>query len=675
VIQRLDPPVRAPHAQPSRDDRLVWTAAQIDQTWRRAGGPATTTWQSPRIDVEPDDLRQIAVRLSPSAAGERAVLMWSATPELSREDYLRNRRDLSPGRDAATVVFEARELRRDGHAAIRYLFLHVPGTSAAAAGIESVEIRRTADLQRLAPVAWTPIVVGGEVREGITTAGGGVTFRTDVPPRAELAFGVHVTGADRPVRITVRLTRAGRAHDMEAVVEPGGWRDVRLALPASGAADLTLSLQDGAPAVHWSRPVLLAPGTAFSHPNVVLYVVDTLRADRLGAPDAGPSRTPVLDQLSRFGLGVERAYATASWTKPSIASLLTSLHPPTHGLGSRYYSDPLPEGVPTLAGVLAGAGYVTAQFSANAFAGAISSLDRGFDRSLMPAALAPAATDAGSITAADLNDRVLPWLDAHRDVRFFLYVQSIDAHPPFTVAGATPRDAYDASVAFNDREIGRLYERLEALGLAADTLFIVTSDHGEAFGEHGRSGHGQSAYDEEVRVPLVLVWPARLRAGVLPGPVSLVDVMPTVLDYAGVRFDRSRLQGRSFAGGVAAPAPVYVQRFVYPADLDAADAARLEARAVVDWPWKLIVTGEAASPAAVELYDLVADPGERQDLAARRPEIASALAARLDQFAAGQAEARARFVASYGVDAPAGRPILPASDVLQQLRTLGYVAR
>ena len=503
-----------------------------------------------------------------------------------------------------------------------------------------------------------------------------MTFRTEVPPQAELAFGAHVTGTDSAVRVNVRLTGARRAHEMEAAVEPGGWRDLRFALPVSGPADLTLSIQGGTPTVHWSRPVLLAPETASSRPNVILYVVDTLRADRLGARGARPSRTPALDNLSRRGLVVERAYATAPWTKPSVASLLTSLHPPTHGLGSRYYSDPLPDGVPTLAGVLAGAGYVTAQFSANAFAGTLSSLDRGFDRSLMPAALAPAAADGRSITAADLNDRVLPWLDAHRGDRFFLYVQSIDAHPPFTVAGPTPRDAYDASVAFNDREIGRLYDRLEALDLAADTLFIVTSDHGEAFGEHDRSGHGQSVYDEETRVPLVLIWPARLQPGVLPDPVSLVDVMPTVLDHAGVRFDRARLQGRSFAGGPAAPAPVYLQRFVYPEDLDAADADRLEARAVVEWPWKLIATTAPGGAATVELYDLAADPAERHDLAAIRPEIASALGARLARFAAEQAEARARFLASYGVDqAPVGRRSLPAADVLRQLRTLGYVAR
>jgi hypothetical protein len=118
---------------------------------------------------------------------------------------------------------------------------------------------------------------------------------------------------------------------------------------------------------------------------------------------------------------------------------------------------------------------------------------------------------AAKVGAGDLNARLIPWIEAHAGDRFFVYIQSVDPHPPFIAPGAEsagdPLSTYHAAIAYNDREIGRLSRRLADLGLSSRTLFVVTADHGEAFGEHGRTGHGQSAYEEEVRVPLIVSWP------------------------------------------------------------------------------------------------------------------------------------------------------------------------
>jgi arylsulfatase A-like enzyme len=275
-----------------------------------------------------------------------------------------------------------------------------------------------------------------------------------------------------------------------------------------------------------------------------------------------------------------------------------------------------------------------------------------------------------------LNARILPWIDRHAGASFFLYVQSLEPHQPRAPIppGADPFDAYDAEVAVSDREIARLYEHLVRRGLASRTLFIVTSDHGEALGEHGMWGHGLSVHEEEVRVPLIVHWPGGLAPAVVDDSVSLVDLMPTVLDVCRVPVDPTRLQGRSLVPGShegQTRRPILAARFVYPEDLDFVGADHVESRALIDYPWKLIATEVSASDVRYELYDLAHDPGERDNRAVAQPDRVRSLAAVLTNTLKSLAVARARFVESVGgVD---DRRREPSRDVLEQLKSLGYI--
>jgi arylsulfatase A-like enzyme len=267
----------------------------------------------------------------------------------------------------------------------------------------------------------------------------------------------------------------------------------------------------------------------------------------------------------------------------------------------------------------------------------------------------------------------LAWLSARRHHRFFAYVHPVDTHPPFAVGGPTPREAYDASLAALDREVDALRRNLAKLGLDRNTLFVLTADHGEAFGEHGREGHGQSVYDEEVRVPLMLHWPEGFPPARMNETVHHVDLAPTILGAAGIAIP-DRLQGRSFwrVGGSPHRSPVVVTRSIYPEDIDSPLTDRAEALAIVDYPWKLIRSELPDGRRQLELYQLASDPGERQDRSAAEAARTRTLEGALDRFLAEQRAARARFASDHGV---APRPVAspPSRELLDRLRSLGYV--
>ena len=199
--------------------------------------------------------------------------------------------------------------------------------------------------------------------------------------------------------------------------------------------------------------------------------------------DRRPGVSPFLDHLGTRSLVFRRAYAAASWTKPSVTTLLTSLYPATHAVGARHYADALPIDVPTLQSELAHAGYVTAQFSANPFTGPVSGLDRGFDRRIDGdgARSAERVRGAGRRPCTPSCSPGSPNI-AHD--QFFAYVHTVDTHPPFAGAdeGARrdPESAYEAAIANVDRELGRLYADLERSGVLDNTVIV----------DHGRSRRG-----------------------------------------------------------------------------------------------------------------------------------------------------------------------------------------
>ncbi|WP_158633690.1 sulfatase [Tautonia sociabilis] len=439
------------------------------------------------------------------------------------------------------------------------------------------------------------------------------------------------------------------------------------------------------------RPVAEAAG----RPNVLLIVLDTVRADHLDLYGYRRPTSPRLSALAGRGVRFERAFATSPWTLPSHASLMTGRWP-AEVAGGRY--EPMDATAPTLAEVCSRLGYETAGFVANLFYCTYATgLDRGFShyedfpatpmRALVSSALGTFLVDQAdalirnldqdparpssrihSKDADTINRDFLRWLDGRRGDRpFFAFLNYFDAHDPYLVPkgaehrfgrrpeanderqllqhwwfwpnkdGITPEDqdvlvdGYDSCLAYLDERIGRLLDELEGRGLLEETIVVVTSDHGEAFGEHGLYGHGGSLYHDQIDVPLIVAGPGVPEGTRVAEAVSLRDVPATILDLIGA--PEQELPGSSLAplweGQTDAPRSPRLAT-VAGANPFPPNGVRSPVRlgrmaAIIDAQgFKYIRIQMEGRGRLEELYQLQIDPGEEQNLA-RFPQLAPAL--------------------------------------------------
>lgn len=458
-------------------------------------------------------------------------------------------------------------------------------------------------------------------------------------------------------------------------------RVVRLSLPVLAVVTLGLvatSLGGHVLRERWAMELLLpVTSNAPNAPNVVLLVLDTVRADRLSLYGYGRDTTPNLSRLARRGVRFEHARSTAPWTLPSHCTMMTGLYPHQFSAGLH---GPLDDANPTLAEFLAGNGYATAGFVANTtYCGGETGLSRGFahyeDHDLSPwGILCSTALGKRVIAhavglvrdplgengkadmrkdAARINRDMLAWIDRQGDRPFFVFANYFDAHNPYLPPASfqrhfgvkpetsadfttldrwfildkkslTPRDvrlvndAYDDCIASLDEQLGRLFDALDQRGRLDDTLVIVTADHGEHFGEHELYGHASSLYDQEIHVPLLAVLPGGAHAGrSVAAPVSLRDLPATVVDLLGL--------GRTspFPGGSLA-------RFLDPAaetdegpslaEVDApVKAAPNQGRSpVFRGPMKALAFGSEVyirnGDGVEEVFDVAVDPSQTRNL-------------------------------------------------------------
>jgi choline-sulfatase len=384
--------------------------------------------------------------------------------------------------------------------------------------------------------------------------------------------------------------------------------------------------------------------------NVLLVVVDTLRADRLGCQGNDSGLTPAIDAAATVGVRFSRASAHSPWTLPSIASLLTSRHPSRHRTGEKlgpFRFSTLPGDVPTLQQRFGDAGYRTAAVINVDFLSSAFGMTRGFNH------VDFAASDSNSETrrAAPTTDAALGRLDELAGAPFFLLVHYFDPHLEYDPPAAYRRrharrqdragtgrlfgsktemsalrqgrirlapavlqrleGLYDAEVAYTDQEIGRLLNRLTALDLDSSTLVVITADHGEEFGDHQGFEHGHTLYEELLHVPLVLRLPHRLPRGrVVDSAVRQIDLAPTILELAGLSPEEC-FAGKSLLplieGNEEGDRPVFAEGNFWGPDL-------------YSWRsdgFKLILRpGVGQEPATrAELYDLRQDPAEQTDIA------------------------------------------------------------
>ena len=299
---------------------------------------------------------------------------------------------------------------------------------------------------------------------------------------------------------------------------------------APAAPEAAAEAGDGGAA---ARATEIAP----SGPSVLFVTIDTLRADRVGAYGDADAATPTLDALAERGVLFEDAIATVPLTLPSHASMFTGRYPPAHGVRHNTIFR-LDEAAETLAERFAAAGYATGGFVAAAVLSSRFGMAQGFDHfdEELPKERA-AAAGYFERPASEITDSVVGWLD-ETPGPFFAWVHYYDAHasyePPEPFATEYADRPYDGEVAFVDREFGRLLAHLEAQGRLADTLVVVTSDHGEGLGEHGEATHTYLIYDSVLRVPLVIAGPG-VPAGVrIAEVVSNAAVAPTLAAAAGL---------------------------------------------------------------------------------------------------------------------------------------------
>ena len=419
----------------------------------------------------------------------------------------------------------------------------------------------------------------------------------------------------------------------------------------------------------WSRPRLLAPEPAAagepSRPDVLVVSLDTLRADHLGTYGAHDARTPTLDELARHGMVFESAMTTYPSTTASHMSLFTGVYPEVH----RVYgpSNFLSKRVPMVTEVLAGAGYTTAAITENGMLHSGAGFHRGFDR-YREFRSARATRNSGKVQ--DVVEKAVAWLVTHRKERTFLFLHTYQVHGPYRpppefdylesssitdVQERAPK-AYAGEVAYTDHELGRLFRGLEATGRLDDTIVIVTSDHGEGFGEHDIWGHGNSLHEEAMRIPLIVHAPGRVPAGRRTAPVSLVDLAPTLLDLLDLDVPVN-LEGRSLVPLIEDPeAPGWADRIVY----GERDLGRIRMLRGRDTKW--ILGPEGSEPV---VYRLDEDPGEQKpDAASERLDRGLALRE------ARRAEAEA-LRAALGGAAP--KPIELSAEAREQLEALGYL--
>lgn len=329
-------------------------------------------------------------------------------------------------------------------------------------------------------------------------------------------------------------------------------------------------------------------------PNVVLIIIDTLRADHLSSYHYPRATSPNIDQIAANGTLFENAIATSSWTLPSHASMLTGLYPAQHG--AQAYQDDLRADVPTIAEALSRAGYNTAAFSASPYFARQQGLGRGFvefgDFFYSPLGAlyqehyaARIVTDLNSKgviktfgwpSALEVNASASDWL-GRTDLPFFLVLnyfevhepemvpqewhgrfatnESIDKRAPSKTIREGPQDAlqirkrtddYDDAISYVDYCVRLLIDDMGRRGLLNSTLVILTADHGEGLGEHGLFSHGTTLYYSTIHVPLIFYWPAHVPAAFrVTRPISTRDLPATILDLVGV--SASQIPGDSVA--------------------------------------------------------------------------------------------------------------------------------
>lgn len=435
--------------------------------------------------------------------------------------------------------------------------------------------------------------------------------------------------------------------------------------------------------------------------NVVLISLDSLRADHVGAYGYSRDTSPNFDRFAKEGVLFRNAFATSPWTLPTHMTMFTGRSQLSHGVAED--TRILSTAIPTLGQIFQAAGYSTAGFVSGPYLAGHYGYKRGMETYIdLSEAYGKGPEARAAVLSPEINTRALDWLDQNGDKPFFLFLHYFDIHydfvppPPYDTMfdpdytgtmdgrrfierkdvhpGMDKRDLdhiralYDGEIRFTDAHVGRILDRLREKGRFEDTVVMILADHGDEFFEHGNKGHHRTVYDEVLHIPFALRLPDGTGAGTsVDAQVSLIDVLPTLLDAAGLP-PHVDAEGESLAawlrGDRSSRDAVYAE-FFYKRGFNLQVARRTPVSKTIQHFNR--ITHPTRS--ALEYYDLVDDPQERDD---RTSDHAAKSASSLETMsvwldAQWQAQRRAE-------QAAGGRESIEIDDeTMERLKSLGYV--
>jgi arylsulfatase A-like enzyme len=427
-------------------------------------------------------------------------------------------------------------------------------------------------------------------------------------------------------------------------------------------------------------------------PNIIFITIDTLRADHLGLYGYQRKTSPHIDAFARNATVYTRAYTSAPWTVPSIASMFTGKYPFEHGAHTfkvhepRNNVNPLNPRFTTLAESLKKEGYSTGAFVANAgFLSERWQLNQGFD-----------TYHVERVYAKDLNKPIFKWIETQGGKNFFLFINYIDTHWPYNTTphpgfldepavqdkgellrslrekvlpgkGAIPQDLlqnvldqYDTAVVNVDEQVGALVNYLAKIGLYDQSVLIVTSDHGEFFGEHHLTGHSKDIYQEVLWVPLIIKRPGQIKGAILDTIVSSAD-MPNLISShlpSDIAVKCAHIFPRT-PGSYPVISENYYTRYRDLFNPEWGKRFNRIRTALYKWPYKYILSSDGQH----ELYNLKDDPKELNNLIKQQTETGEKLFRTLEQFQAQNSRAEEK------VD---DRPL--TEEDVERLKALGYIS-
>lgn len=542
------------------------------------------------IEIVTDDVGEIVVRAR-ATKGKHFWLAWS--PKAQPEIPYRHRVEIpliADGEFHNYSINARNALRRgiDEGAELHFLALHPSDVPGDRVEVDFIRFLSTHSKYMRRPRDLAYESIAGEMRPVMSMLPRQtLEFGARIPDQdPRLSFGTAVIGKRSQIRFGVQVVSGTKTTELhnETIDDPAAWHDASYDLKQWAGQEVALRLsvdgQVGSVGL-WSSPIVY--GRPAQPLRVMIVLEDALRADHLSLYGYGRKTSPFKEELLKAqGAVFLRARSQDNVTRTSLPSMMTSMLPSVTGVWG--FADMLRPEFLTLAEVMRQQGFATASFVQNSNAGAAAGLQQGFDVTSDTAV-------RGTTETLLQSQQLWSWLRTHKDRNTFAYLHIVDPHgayePPAphdefyrqleddgkhslsrdgtldaeyvkSPSAETRKALYDGEIRHNDEVLRRFFAQLQAEGLFDDTLFIFTADHGEFFGEHGRWAHNPPGHVQVTGVPLILFHQQKIARQLrIEEPVQLLDVMPTILDFAGVDASGLVMQGDSLVGLMEGRNPDY----------------------------------------------------------------------------------------------------------------------